>query len=110
METWISTVFAQKLSEKHSTTSIFDFKDVKKDFEYVVEEGRKFDKIVNNEEGNRHVHAFIEKETGRLVKPDSWTRPAKWGNDLASKYVLQSLEDINKVVAESDYRGSYLYK
>lgn len=108
MEPWIPEVFAQKLSEKHSTTPIFA--DRKKDFEYVVEEGRKFDKIVNNEEGNRYVHAFIEKATGRLAKPDSWTRPAKWGNDLASKYTLQTIDDINRVVAESDFAGSYLYK
>ena len=112
METWIPEVFAQKLSEKHSTTPIFD--DNKLDFEYVVEEGRKYAKIVSvPTDGYIHgksVHAFIEKETGRLVKPDSWTRPAKWGNDLASKYTLQTIDDINRVVAESDHAGAYLYK
>ena len=112
METWIPTVFAQKLSEKHSNTPIFG--DEKLDFEYVVEEGRKFYKIVSvptdTRTYGRNVHAFIEKETGRLVKPDSWTRPAKWGTDLASKYTLQTLDDINKVVAESNSSGAYLYK
>lgn len=112
MEPWIPEVFAQKLSEKHSTTPIYA--DNKLDFEYVVEEGRKYAKIVSVSTDDfrkfNHVHAFIEKATGRLVKPDSWTRPAKWGNDLASKYTLQTIDDINRVVAESDFAGSYLYK
>lgn len=39
--------------------------------EFTVNSGRKFDKVVRD----RSVFAFINKETGAIVKPASWKSP-----------------------------------
>ena len=73
------------------------------DYDFVIETGRKYHKIVmvNNQ---RSVHAFVDKKTGDLYKPAGWKSPAKHvrGNLLDSA----SREDILK---RCDWAGGYLY-
>ena len=55
---------------------IQEFKDGKCDYDFVIESGRKYHKVVmvNNQ---RSVHAFVDKKTGELYKAASWRSPAK---------------------------------
>tara|TARA_B100000925_G_scaffold163666_1_gene123091 strand:+ start:2492 stop:2938 length:447 start_codon:yes stop_codon:yes gene_type:complete len=73
------------------------------DYDFVIESGRKYHKIVmvNNQ---RSVHAFVDKKTGELYKPAGWKSPAKHvrGNLLDSA----SREDI---LQRCDWAGGYLY-
>lgn len=81
---------------------------IKKDF--VVEEGRKYYKIVNgyvNEENGlleqRGVHAFVDKENGDLYKPASWRSPAKGVR-------ANMIRDIEILEQRADWAGGYLYR
>lgn len=87
-------------------------------FHYLnVEPGAKFDRIViranmsgAHDEGQRSVHAFVERATGRLVKPASWRSPAKRKDgSLQSKYDLSDTADFATAVLNADPYGSYLY-
>tara|TARA_B100000029_G_scaffold25887_1_gene25434 strand:+ start:17494 stop:17901 length:408 start_codon:yes stop_codon:yes gene_type:complete len=73
------------------------------DYDFVIESGRKYLKIVmvNNQ---RSVHAFVDKKTGELYKPAGWKSPAKHvrGQLLDSA----SREDI---LGRCDWAGGYLY-
>ena len=74
------------------------------DYDFVIESGRKYLKIVmvNNQ---RSVHAFVDRKTGELYKPAGWQGPAKHvrGQLLDSA----SREDI---LERCDWAGGYLYK
>tara|TARA_R100001463_G_scaffold107473_1_gene162054 strand:+ start:708 stop:1121 length:414 start_codon:yes stop_codon:yes gene_type:complete len=73
------------------------------DYDFVIESGRKYLKIVmvNNQ---RSVHAFIDKKTGEVYKAAGWKSPAKHvrGQLLDSA----SREDI---LERCDWAGGYLY-
>ena len=73
------------------------------DYDFVIESGRKYLKIVmvNNQ---RSVHAFVDRKTGEIYKPAGWQGPAKHvrGQLLDSA----SREDI---LERCDWAGGYLY-
>jgi hypothetical protein len=54
---------------------------------------------------NRHVHAFVEIETGDLLKAAGWKAPAKGarGNILDDA-------DFARILSVADPYGSYLYR
>jgi hypothetical protein len=72
-------------------------------YTYSIEPGRKFLKVVQSGEGNRSVHAFIDKATGALYKPASWKAPAK-----DARYNLMT--DLPLLEQRIDPHGGYLYK
>lgn len=83
---------------------------------FAVEHGRKFDRIVQSYVASTgygsgaHVHAFVERQTGKLVKAAGWNAPAKYvGGVLASKYNLSDETEYMVAVHESDAHGGYLY-
>lgn len=83
-----------------------------------VESGKKFDKIVisfttdfdreRGREGQRSVHAFVERETGALIKAATWKAPAKIKTGWATKYNLET--QFEEALAVADPYGSYLYQ
>ena len=76
--------------------------------EYSVMAGRKFDRIVSerpNEQFSRTVHAFVERQTGKLFKPAGWAAPAK-----NARYDLSTPEGFAQTVELADPYGSYLYQ
>ena len=89
-------------------------------YKVTVEEGRKFDKVYyqswipsdahTNEQprAQRCVLAFVEIETGKLIKPAGWSKPAKWGTDWASKFNLK--DNLQEAVEASEFSGGFLYK
>lgn len=82
---------------------------------FTVESGRKFDKIVQSaKDGNgRSVHAFIEKNSGFLIKAATWKAPqksVKHSTGLAVRYDLSTDEGFSQAVSEADRFGGYLYE
>lgn len=56
------------------------------------------------------VHAFVERRTGKLVKPAGYKQPAKLSNgELQSKFELLSPSGFAKALASADWAGGYLY-
>ena len=74
------------------------------DYDFVIESGRKYHKIVmvNNQ---RSVHAFVDKKTGEVYKAASWRGPAK---DV--RFDLRVIKDREFVLENCDWAGGYLYK
>jgi hypothetical protein len=95
----ISKKFANALNEKFS------------DYTFDVDYGRKFDKVTQERVtgGGGSVHAFIERETGKLIKAAGWNAPQKGVNGLAYRYDLSTEEGFDLALEKSDQYGGYLY-
>ena len=73
-------------------------------YEFTVESGRKYHKIMMNANGSRSVHAFIDKKTGSVYKAASIKAPAK-----GERYNLLLIKDREWLFENADFCGSYLY-
>jgi len=72
---------------------------------YIAEGGRKYHKIVMEyENGQRSVHAFVDKKTGEVYKSASWKSPAK-----GVRYDLRLIADREYLLEKADWAGGYLY-
>jgi hypothetical protein len=75
-------------------------------YEFVIETGRKYHKIVMiTDDGSRSVHAFVDKKTGELYKAASFKSPAK-----GVRFNLNIIKEREFVLRECDWAGGYLYK
>ena len=73
---------------------------------YIAEGGRKYHKIVMEyENGQRSVHAFVDKKTGEVYKSASWKSPAK-----GVRYDLRLIEQREWLLENADWAGGYLYQ
>ena len=74
------------------------------DYDYILESGRKYYKIVmvNNQHS---VHCFIDKKTGEVYKPASFTAPAK-----GVRFNLLIITEREWLFENADWAGGYLYK
>jgi hypothetical protein len=84
-------------------------------YEFSVEAGRKFDRIVQQHirygdrfGSGRSVHAFVERATGDLIKPAGWSQPAKWKSGWATNFNL--VTQFEQAVEAADFAGGYLYQ
>jgi hypothetical protein len=73
-------------------------------YEFIIESGRKYHKIIMNANGSRSVHAFVDKKTGEVYKSASWKSPAK-----GVRYDLRIIEQREWLLQNADWSGSYLY-
>ena len=73
-------------------------------YEFTVESGRKYHKIMMSANGSRSVHAFVDKKTGEVYKPASIKSPAK-----GVRYDLRLIKDREWLLENADWAGSYLY-
>ena len=74
-------------------------------YEFVIEEGRKYYKIVQRDANFKggSVHAFVDKVNGDLYKAASWAAPAK-----GVRFNLGvDLELLRKI---ANWSGGYLYR
>ena len=86
---------------------IQEFKDGKCDYDFVIESGRKYHKIVmETESQSRSVHAFVDKKTGEIYKPASWKSPAKH-----VRYDMRVIREREFVLnpINCGWAGGYLY-
>ena len=81
------------------------------DYEFVIETGRKYHKIImliHNSASptgtSRSVHAFVDKKTGEVYKSASFKAPAK-----GVRYDLRLIEQREWLLENADWAGSYLY-
>lgn len=70
---------------------------------YFFKENKKYYKITQVWEGVESIHAFVDKITGDIYKPASYSAPYK-----DSRYNL--FNEFDKLLNECDWAGSYLYK
>jgi len=72
---------------------------------YIAEGGRKYHKIVMEyENGQRSVHAFVDKKTGEVYKSASFKAPAK-----GVRFNLLLIKDREWLLENADWAGGYLY-
>ena len=81
------------------------------DYEFVIETGRKYHKIImliHNSASptgtSRSVHAFVDKKTGEVYKSASFKAPAK-----GVRYDLRIIEQREWLLENADWSGQYLY-
>lgn len=75
------------------------------DYEFIIETGRKYHKIIMNANGSRSAHAFVDRKTGGVFKTASWRSPAK-----GERYNLLLIKDREWLLKNADWASSYLYK
>lgn len=90
---------------EYHTSSIAKLKQGISDYEYVIESGRKYHKIVMIARGTRSAHAFVDKKTGSVYKSATWKAPAK-----GERYNLMNEESREFLYENADWAGGYLYK
>lgn len=74
------------------------------DYDFFIEKGRKYFKIVMDARGSKSVHAFIDKKTGDVFKPASFKAPAK-----IARYNVLRIESREEMFKRADWSGGYLY-
>ena len=84
---------------------IEDLKNGQCGYEFTVESGRKYHKIMMSANGSRSIHAFVDKKTGEVYKPASIKSPAK-----GVRYDLRLIEQREWLLENADWAGGYLYK
>jgi hypothetical protein len=94
----------QNQSESYHNACIHDLKNGHSPIEFMITSGRKYHKIILRDgNGNKSVHAFIDKKTGSVFKAASWNAPVK-----DERYNL--LQDFESLRENATWDGSYLYK
>ena len=74
-------------------------------YKFYIESGRKYHKIImETDDGNRSVHAFVDKKTGEIYKPASYKAPAKH-----VRFDLRIIEQRRWLFDNADWAGGYLY-
>jgi hypothetical protein len=79
-------------------------------YEFIIESGRKYHKIIMmidngpDRSPSRSVHAFVDKNTGSVLKSASWKAPAK-----GERYNLLIIKDREYLLKNAGWSGSYLY-
>ena len=74
------------------------------DYDFTIDTGRKYHKVIMNAHGNRSVHAFIDKKTGEVYKAASWKAPAK-----GVRFNLLIINSREECFQRADWAGGYLY-
>ena len=102
--------FAANDSSDYSNKRIEALKRGEDLYEFVIETGRKYHKIImvvpnGDRPASRSVHAFVDKKTGELYKAASWKSPAK-----GVRFDLRIIEEREFVFKNCDWAGGYLYK
>lgn len=69
---------------------------------FEVKNGRKYDKIICCSHGNISVYAFIDKETGGILKPAGWKQPEP------KKYERGNIFNENPLEGTNQYGVDYI--
>jgi hypothetical protein len=75
------------------------------DYDFFIEEGRKYFKVMMDARGSKSVHAFVDKKTGEIYKAASIKAPAK-----GVRYDLRLIKDREWLLENAEWSGGYLYK
>ena len=91
-------------SVRYHERCIDKLRDGESDYDFTIDTGRKYHKVIMNAHGNRSVHAFIDKKTGEVYKAASWKAPAK-----GVRFNLLIINSREECFQRADWAGSYLY-
>jgi hypothetical protein len=94
----------KEVNADYHQACIEDLKNGQCGYEFTVESGRKYHKIMMSANGSRSVHSFVDKKTGEVYKPASIKSPAK-----GVRYDLRLIEQREWLLENADWSGSYLY-
>ncbi len=90
----------------HHMQKISELKDGECPIDFIIQTKRKYHRIVFIDGGGqKSVHAFIDINTGDVLKAASWNSPAK---DI--RYNLLNDEQREWLYQNADYSTGYLYK
>jgi hypothetical protein len=108
IESHNNAIFHADAGDSHSVnyheTCIQKLKDGECDYDFIIESGRKYHKIIMNDGTQRSVHAFVDRKTGEVYKSASWKSPAK-----GVRYDLRIIEQREWLLENADWASSYLY-
>lgn len=92
--------YLEVLNEKATTISTTS---------YGVSKGRKFAKIIS--QGSQlGVHAFVDLQTGDVIKPATWNAPQKNSDGtFAVRFNLVDAESRKSLFEKAEFSGGYLY-
>ena len=99
-----NAIFNDSSSTEYHLACIEDLKAGICDYEFTVESGRKYHKIMMSANGSRSVHAFIDKKTGSVYKAASIKAPAK-----GERFNLLLIKDREWLLENATWHGGYLY-
>ena len=103
-----NSIFHADAGDTHSVNyhkaCLEELKNGQCDYDFTIESGRKYHKIVMDARGSKSVHCFIDKKTGEVYKSASWKSPAK-----GVRYDLRLIKDREWLFENADWAGSYLY-
>ena len=74
-------------------------------YNFTVDTGRKYHKIMMNANGSRSVHAFVDRKTGDVYKPASVKAPAK-----GVRFNMLIITERETMMEHADWAGGYLYR
>ena len=112
-----ATEYAARLTAKFSDPANMRANHV---HSITVEAGSKYDRLIvqgwmptyGQTEANasgRSCHAFVERETGLLIKSGGWAGPAKGKKGLLWNFDLHTDAGMDCAVEKADPFGGYLY-
>jgi hypothetical protein len=99
----ISIAAGNEVGDYHQN-AIEALKNGESDYDFFIEEGRKYLKIVMDARGSQSVHAFVDKKSGDVYKAASFKAPAK-----GIRFNLCIISDREWLFENADWAGSYLY-
>ena len=99
----ISIAAGNEVNDYHKN-AIEALKNGESDYDFFIEEGRKYFKIVMDARGSQSVHAFVDRKTGEVYKAASFKAPAKH-----VRFDLRIIEQREWVLENCDWSGGYLY-
>lgn len=73
-------------------------------YNFTIESGKKYHKVVMSAHGQRSVHCFVDKVTGDVYKSASWKAPTK-----GVRYSLLDDNSREQCYRTCDWSGGYLY-
>ncbi len=73
-------------------------------YQFLIEEGRKYLKVVMVANGQHSVHCFVDKNTGEVYKSATWKSPAK-----GIRFNLLDDKSRERCYTNADWSGHYLY-
>ena len=91
-------------SVRYHEACIEELKNGQCDYDFIVESGRKYHKIIMDANGSRSIHAFVDKKTGEVYKAASFKAPAKH-----VRFNLCLIKDREWLLENADWAGGYLY-
>ena len=91
--------------QEYHQACIDDLKDGRCGYNFTVDTGRKYHKIMMNANGSRSVHAFVDRKTGDVYKPASVKAPAK-----GVRFNMLIITERETMMEHADWAGGYLYR